>query len=485
MYKKLAIQTIIYAVGSILPKIVNYIFLKFFTISLKVGEFSLYADMYSLSFLVIGILSLGLENTYFRFLYKKDCDKETVFSTSVIIQFIINLLFFIIFLTSIDNLSYILGYYNHKEYFLMFSIIIFFDTICILPMAWLRANNRPLRHTIVNSTIIFIQSFFITYMFLCYKNSCIYKKNYFFFVYEIVNSFTDRTGYIFFANTLSSLCNFFLVLPILLKKVNIKKFDILFVKKMLSYSLPIMIVSISFSVNENLDKIIIKRWGSDEINGAYSACYKIASFMNLYVKTFRLGIEPFFFRKSKDINAKYYYEEIIYLFILLGLIFYVLICGNISLFINFLIDKKYHIAISIIPVIMMGNLLLGIYTNMSIFYKILDKPIIGTYISFIGLLITLLFNLFFIFISNKNFMIPSWGTLISYGCMLIILYSWSKKKFLEFFRKINNIIIHFLFAIFIVFITYENKIGINLLLQIFYIIIVFLLEKKRLLNLFK
>ncbi|WP_185867169.1 lipopolysaccharide biosynthesis protein [Blattabacterium cuenoti] len=483
LYKKLAIQTILYSIGFIFPKIVNYVFLKFFTVFFKREEFSLYTDMYALSFIVIGFLSFGLENTYFRFLYKKNYNKEIVFSTVVIMQLLISSFFLIISINLINYLSFAAGYHNHPEYFLMFFLIIFFDTICIIPMAWLRVNDKPLQYSTINIINILIQSFIIIYLFFCYKN--IYEnKTLFFFIFKWVNSFTDKIGYIFFANMISSLGNFFLILPILLKKVTIKKFNRILAMNMFSYGIPIMLGTIAFSINENLDKILIKRYISDEINGSYSACYKIAAFMSLYLRIFKLGIEPFFFKKSKDSDAILYYEEITYIFILFGLIFYVLICGNINIFMKFLIDEKYHVAIPIIPIIMMGNLFLGVYTNLSIFYKIIDKPLIGTYISLIGVFITFLFNVIF-FISNNSFMIPAWGTLTSYGSMLTVLYIWGKKNFFKFcYKKIRNIIIHFLFALFIVFII-KKEMKLSFLLQFLYLTIILFLEKKRLINLIK
>ncbi|WP_238784060.1 lipopolysaccharide biosynthesis protein [Blattabacterium cuenoti] len=480
MYKKLVIQSIIYFIGSIFPKIINYAFLKFFTKSLRREEFSLYTDMYALSFLVIGFLSFGLENAYFRFLSKKDHNKEVVFSTGFFVQFLITSFFLILSVNSIKYLVSIAGYKNHPEYFFMFFLIIFFDTICILPMAWLRANEKALRYTTINIINILLQSSMIIYMFYFF-----YQKNTFFsYIFELVNSFTDKTGYIFFANMISSLSNFLLITPILFKKVTIKKFNKILAKKMLNYGIPIMLGTIAFSINENLDKILIKRWLSDEINGAYSACYKIASFMSLYIRAFRLGIEPFFFKKSEDADAKYFYEKITYFFIIFGLIFYVLICGNLSILVEFLIDKKYHLAISIIPIVMMGNLFLGIYTNLSIFYKIIDKPIIGTYISLVGVLITILFNIVFILISHSSFMIPAWGTFASYGSMVLVLYFWGKKNFLKFCIKTWNIVLHLLFALFLVvyMVNHENRIEISIFLQFLYVIIVFLFEKNNLKN---
>lgn len=487
MYKKLAIQTIIYSIGSILPKIINYFFIRFFTFSLKRGEFSLYTDMYSISFLIIGFLSFGLENSYFRFLYKKKYNKLSVFSTVILIQLFIALFFLILSIIFMDEIVFFAGYKNHSEYFLMFFFIIFIDTICILPMSWLRINNKPLFYTAINIIVIFIQSILTMYMFFCLKNFIFLEKNYYItFLFKKINSFTNKTGYIFFANLIASISNLILVFPILLKGINFSKFNFILAKKIIKYSIPIMFGSIAFSINENLDKILIKRWTSDNINGSYSACYKIASFMSLYMRVFKLGVEPFFFKKSKESNAKIFYEEVTYLFILFGLIFYVLICGNISLYIDFLIEKKYHTAISIIPIIMMGNLFLGIYTNMSIFYKILNKPFIGTFISLLGVLITLVFNIFFILYPKKYFIIPAWGTFASYGSMLVSLYFWNKINLSKFCKNINSVIIHFLFAILVVFIMKNNEYKIlNLIIQTLYLSFVLFFERSKFLSLLK
>ncbi|WP_185873325.1 lipopolysaccharide biosynthesis protein [Blattabacterium cuenoti] len=487
MYKKLVLQTFIYSIGLILPKLVNYIFIRFFTFSLKREEFSIYTDMYSISFLIIGFLSFGLENTYFRFLYKKNYNKNIVFSTTVIIQFFIISIFSIISINFLKKLINFTGYSNHPEYFIIFFFIIVFDTICTLPMAWLRINEKPFIYSIINFVTMITQSLFTLYMFFCYKNYIfISKKIYIISIYNFINTITNKTGYIFISNMISSFVNLILIIPILIKKVKIVNFSKSIAKEMINYSIPIMLGTISFSVNENLDKILIKRWVSDEINGAYSACYKIASFMSLYIRIFRLGIEPFFFKKSNEYNAKYYYEDITYLFILFGLIFYVIICGNIQFVKDFLINKKYHTTISIIPIIMIGNLFLGIYTNMSIVYKIMNKPFVGTYISLVGVIVTLLFSIIFIISPNNNFLIPAWGTFMSYGSMLLILFFWSKKNYKKFCKNIKNIFIHFFIAIILVYMMNINKIlEINFIIQFTYLLIVFLLEKKRLYNLIK
>ncbi len=442
--------------------------------------------MYSLSFLAIGFVSFGLESAYFRFLYEKKYDKKTVFSTGLILQFFISTIFFIISTNCKNYLIHISGYSNHSEYFIMFFLIVFFDTISIIPMAWLRVNEKPLYYITINIIVVFIQSILVFYMFFVYKNFRMSHNHYLLIIYKIVNSFTDRTGYIFFSNVISSIINFLLVIPILFYEFFLYKFNKVLARKMLYYGMSIMFGTIIYSINENLDKILIKRFISDEINGAYSACYKISSFISLYQKVFRLGIEPFFFKKSNDSDAIYYYEEITYFFMLFGLIFYVLLCSNIPIFIQNIISKKYHSAISIIPIIMMGYLLLGIYTNLSILYKTINKPFVGTFCSLIGLFITLFFNTIFILISKKNFMIPAWGTFFSYGSMLFALYIWILKKFRNFFtKKIKNILFHLFLAIFTIFSTKKNEVEINFIYQFLYLFIIFIFEKKRLLNLFK
>lgn len=471
MYKQTFYKIIIYGLTSILPKIINFIFLKLFTIELNLKEYSLYTDMYSISFLIISFLSFGLETTYLRYIYNTRYQSDKVFSTIMITLFVINILFFFITSSFIKNIASIYGYNNHIEYFIMFLLIILCDVMSSIPMITLRINNMLIQYSLIRIFNISIQSLIIIYLFI-YIHKLPYKL---FLPFSFITNYTNKTGYIFYANLIASITTLFCLLPIFFR-IKIKKFNIYLAWKMLKYGFPIMLGTIAFSINENLDKIIIKRLISDEINGSYAACYKIANFMNLYIVAFRMGIEPLFFKKSESQNAKEIYSQLTYFFIIIGIIFYVLICSNLTFIAELIIDKKYYQTLSIVPIILMANIFLGIYSNLSISYKITDNPIVGTYISFIGVIITLLFNMLLL-IPNINYKICAWGTLFSYLFMLIISYIWGQKNYPIDYPKIK-IIIHIFLATLISYILFHLNRIFNIIGQLIYLISIFFIEKK-------
>ncbi|XOD67173.1 MAG: lipopolysaccharide biosynthesis protein [Flavobacteriales bacterium Tduv] len=484
MYKKTLYQTAIYGVGAVLPKVINYLFLRLFTSTLARNEYSLYTDMYAISFIMIGFLTFGMESAYFRFLYKKETeDRRKVFSTGMIALLLISsffLAFGFIFLTPIASMA---GYEKHPEYFSMFFLIIFCDTICTLPMAWLRAHGMPVKYSIVHILNVFIQSFMITYLMVWSNERGDFELlRVFLSPLTFITKYTDKTGCIFYSNVVASLTSLICLSPLFLK-IHPKKFNSSLALKMLAYGSPIMFGTLAFSINENLDKLLIKRWLSDDANGTYAACYRIASFMSLYITFFRIGIEPFFFKKAEDIDAKKTYAELTYLFTLLGNIFYVLICANLKWIVQIMINQKYHDALMIVPIVLMANLFLGIYTNLSIGYKVTDKPIIGTYISLIGALVTISFNLLLL-LPEADFMICAWGTLVSYGAMLVISYIWGQKNYPVPYL-INRMSIHMGLAIFTSYFLLKETGIFNVIGQFLYLTGIFFIERSQVKKIFK
>lgn len=484
MYKKTLYQTAIYGVGAVLPKVINYVFLKFFTVTLACDEYSLYADMYAISFIMIGFLTFGLESAYFRFLYKKETDdQQQVFSTGIIALLLIVSFFLTFGLSFLKPIASIAGYETHPEYFSMFFLIIFCDTMCTLPMAWLRAHGMPVKYSLVRILNVLIQSFVIIYLIVWsnddWKFELLGKS---LSPLTFIIKYTDKTGYIFYANVVASLTSLICLSPLFLK-IDSKKINSTLALKMLAYGVPSMIGTLAFAINENLDKLLIKRWLSDDANGTYAACYRIATFMSLYVTAFRLGIEPFFFKKTEDIDAKKTYAELTYLFTLLGTIFYVLICANLKWIAQIMIDQKYHDALVIVPIVLMANLFLGIYTNLSIAYKVTDKPIIGTYISLIGSLVTVSFNLLLL-LPGADFMVCAWGTLTSYGAMLVTSYIWGQKNYPIPYLS-NRMIIHIGLAVLISCILFKEGTIFNVIGQSLYLIGIFFIERSRVKKIFK
>ncbi|XOD69503.1 MAG: lipopolysaccharide biosynthesis protein [Flavobacteriales bacterium AspAUS03] len=484
MYRKPLGQTVIYGVGAVLPKVINYFFLKLFTRVLGQGEYSLYADMYAISFIVIGFLTFGLESTYFRFLYrKKTQDRQQVFSTGAIILFLIASSFLVFGLIFLRPIAYFAGYETHREYFLMFFLIIFCDTVCTLPMAWLRVHDMLVRYSFIRLLNVLVQSFVTLYLLVLLGDGrSDGSLEIWLSPLSFITIYTDQTGYIFYANMLASVTNL-LCLSSLFFKIRLKKFKCSIALKMLAYGAPIMLGTLVFAINENLDKLLIKRWISDEINGAYAACYRIAAFMGLYATAFRLGIEPFFFKKAEDPDAKRTYTELTYLFTLLGVVFYVLVCANLELIADLMIDRKYHDALDIVPIVLMANLFLGIYTNLSIAYKVTDRPIVGTYISLIGALVTVLFNLLLLW-PGSSFMICAWGTLASYGIMLGVSYVWGQRNYPVPYPS-GRLIMHIVLAALVSYALLKKEEIFNIIGQFLYLTGVFFFERELINKIFK
>jgi O-antigen/teichoic acid export membrane protein len=197
---------------------------------------------------------------------------------------------------------------------------------------------------------------------------------------------------------------------------------------MFSYGWPVMVAGFAFVINENLDKLLLKEMISDEIMGAYAGCYKLAIFMMIFVQAFRMGAEPFFFGHSKEKNARETYAAILEYFVIAGSLILVVLVVYIDFFKRLLIrDEEYWVTISIVPVVLLANLFLGIYHNLSVWYKLTDKTRIGMYISIVGAAITIVFNI--VFIPIIGFMAAAWATLAAYGSMMFISYFLGKKHY--------------------------------------------------------
>ncbi|MFL0074530.1 lipopolysaccharide biosynthesis protein, partial [Tenacibaculum maritimum] len=232
--------------------------------------------------------------------------------------------------------------------------------------------------------------------------------------------------HIFVAGLIASAITFILLLPTLFKfKIT---FDFKLLRKMLAYSLPIMVGSLAFVTNENLDKLILKDIVGEKQMGVYAACYKLGVFMSLYIMAFKLGAEPFFFNQADKKNAKENYSTILSWFTFFGALFMLVIVSFIDIFAKILLQSdEYFEALQIVPIILLANLFLGIYNNLSVWYKLTDKTKYGMYFSIIGAAITISFNL--IMIPKIGYIAAAWATLMAYGSMMLISYFIGKKYY--------------------------------------------------------
>ena len=367
------------------------------------------------------VLSYGMETAFFRF-YNAETDKKNVISTSTVSLFWSSIGFLFLSLLFRDTLSNWSGI--TVEYITYTIWILTLDALAIIPFSKLRAEKKPMKYAAIkmgNVTInLLLNVFFLAFLPKLATNnpngflSTIYYENF-------------QIGYIFIANLAASLFTLLVLIP---NYTSISwKIDKLLWKKMMQYGLPILIAGIAFAINEHFDKILLQ-WMNVPLSdiGAYSACYKIGMFMVLFRTAYTLGIEPFFFSHASNENAPETYATITKYFVIFGSFICLFVIAFIDLLKVPLVPRDiYWDAIKVVPLIVLANFFLGIYTNLSVWYKLIDKTRIGAYISLIGAAITLLLN--WLLIPTMSYYGSAIATIVAYGSMMIISYKMGQKQY--------------------------------------------------------
>ncbi|MDR6130433.1 O-antigen/teichoic acid export membrane protein [Chryseobacterium sp. SORGH_AS1175] len=308
-----------------------------------------------------------------------------------------------------------LEYSSNPEYIRWFAWIAFFDNLCVIPFAWLRYNNKPIKYSLVRV----LQSLFQTVITIAL------------FLYIPLHvsqglGLKEKVSFPFYSNLAASFLGFILLLPVIMK-VRLQFSADLF-RKMIRYSWPVMIAGLAFMVNENFDKAIQIWYIPGEDAGAYGGCYKLAVLMTLFVTAYRMGIEPFFFKQMNNENAKNTYAKVTEYFTFFASTVAMGIIANISWLKQILIpNSTYWTAVDIIPIIVVANLCFGIYYNFSTWYKVTDRTRVGTVISWLGAIITISLNL--VFLKKYGFMVSAWVTFIAYFVMMVTSYLLGQKYY--------------------------------------------------------
>ena len=426
LYKNLFKQTLIYGLATVLPRIISFILNPLFVYYLKdkseMGEVSVIFS-YLVFFNVF--LSYGMETAFFRF-YNTEDDKRKVISTATVTLFWSSLGFLFLSLLSRKTLS---SWSDISVEYITYTIwILALDALAIIPFSKLRAEKKPLKYAVIkigNVTLnLLLNIFFLAFLpKLANQNPSGFLNTIYFENFQI--------GYIFIANLVASLLTFVVLIP---NYLTISwKFDIQLWKKMMQYGLPILIAGIAFAINEHFDKILLD-WlhVSKSDIGAYAACYKIGMFMVLYRTAYTLGIEPFFFSHASNENAPQTYATITKYFVIFGSFICLGVIVFADVFKRILVpNPSYWDAMKVVPLIVLANFFLGIYTNLSVWYKLTDKTKVGAYISIVGAIVTLALN--FLLIPLKGPFGGYYGsaiaTIAAYGSMMIISYKMGQKSY--------------------------------------------------------
>ncbi len=469
LYKSLFKQTAIYGLATVLPRMLSFLLVRLYTGILPTAEYGEVSIVLSWMVFFNVFLSYGMETAFFRF-YNTEKDKQNVVATTTITLFWSSIFFLFVALIFRNALA---DWANVAVQYITYSIwILVLDALVIVPFSKLRATQRPIRYAVIKIGNVMVNLLLNLFFLLLLPKLAEANPNSF-----IGNVYVENfeIGYIFVSNLLASLLTFLVLSPNYLS-LN-RKFDKTLWLKMMQYGLPILVAGIAFAVNEHFDKILLGYWLPEDIAktevGAYSACYKLGLFMVLFATAFRLGIEPFFFSHSGNEKAPQTYAMITKYFVILGslILLGVIVFADVLKFL-LLDNTSYWEAMKVVPLIILANFFLGIYNNLSVWYKLTDKTKIGAYISIVGAIITLVLN--YLLIPIWSYYGSAIATISAYGSMMFISYYLGNKYYPIPYdiKKISRyLLISILFSIISFYGFRENYyIGIALLIAFMYYI---------------
>ncbi len=424
LYKNLFKQTAIYGLATVLPRMFSFLLVPLYTDLLPKDEYGKVTIIFAWMIFFNVILAYGMETAFFRF-YNKESDKKAVVETTMISIFWTTLVFLVLALLFRTTLS---DWSGIDSQYITYTIwILALDALVIIPFSKLRAAQRPMMYAIIKIGNVVV-NLLLSVFFLIYMPKLVALNPTGFISSFYIENF--QIGYIFLANIIASLLTFVALFPdyIFLKW----KFDFSLWKRMMVYGFPIMFAGIAFAINEQFDKILLQKLLPDNIAdsevGVYSACYKLGLFMVLYRTAYTLGIEPFFFSHASDKNAPQTYATVTKYFVIFGSFIMLSVIVFADLFKYLMIrDSSYWVAMKVVPLIILANFFLGIYTNLSVWYKLIDKTYIGAYISIVGAVVTLVLN--FMLIPSMSYMGSAIATLAAYGSMMLISYYFGNKYY--------------------------------------------------------
>jgi O-antigen/teichoic acid export membrane protein len=424
--KKLASQTLIYGIPSIAGRFLNYSLTYLYTRVFALDQFGVNSELYAYSGFFAVLLLFGMDTAFFRF-QQKASDPEKVYST--VLNFIVpsSLTFLVIMYVIGTPLAHVLKYSNHLEYIHWFAWMLALDSIAAIPFVKLRAENRAKRFATIKIIEIAVNmSVNIFFLVFC-RHAYLHNPDAFL---AKLYSPTLGVGYVFIANLVASGVKMLLLTPQL--KSIFYGFDRELFKKMLRYSLPMVVIGFAGIINEMLDRMMLKYMlPYDNLHnlaqlGIYGACYKLSLLMSLFIQAFRFAAEPFFFAHADKDDSKKLYANVTNYFIIFCVFVFLLVMLYMNWF-QYFIGVKYRVGLPVVPILLAANLCFGIYVNLSIWYKLTDNTLLGAVVSLGGAALTIVLNI--LFIPKYGYMASAWATLACYGSMAIASYIMGQKYF--------------------------------------------------------
>ena len=397
-------DTAIYGLSSIVGRFLNYLLVPLYThyMPKASGDYGVSTNMYAYTALFFAILTFGMETTLFRYANDEREQPDTVFTTGLAMVGSLTAVFLLLLFSFIGPISNYLGYAEHPEYLLMMATVVALDALQALPFCYLRFQHRPIRFMSLKMGFIFLNIALNLIFFVLLGKTSVF--------------------YVFFINLLCTGFITFFFVPDLLK---IRwKFDSRLLRRMLSYSWPILLLSVMGILNQVADKILFPKVYPDEAQanvelGVYGSCVKIAMIMAMITQAFRFAYEPIVFAKAKDADKNEYYALGMKYFVIFTLLAFLCVVGYMPL-LQHLIGEEYREGLQVVPIVMAAEIMMGIYFNLSFWYKLIDKTIYGALFSLAGCVVLLAVNVWGI--PHYSYMACAWGGVAGYGTAMLLSY---------------------------------------------------------------
>lgn len=442
--------------GTIVPRLLNYLLLTpFYTRIFIEGEYGVVTELYAYVAFLLVLLTYGMETSFFRFA-ETETNKDRVFTTALGSLFVTSSLFIVLGTLFSGSIADLIRYPDHPEYIKFFVIIVGVDAFSAIPFARLRQQNKAFRFAwikVFNVTTNILFNFFFLLFCPWYLDQNPDS------VLNTIYNADIGVGYAFISNLIASVLTLLLLLPDIFS-IRIV-FDGRLLKKMLSYGFPLLLVGLFGMINEVSDKLLFKFLISvpedvtDKGNyvlgqlGIYGANYRLAVLMTLFIQMFRYAAEPFFFSHAREASAKRLYASVMKYFI----IFCMLIFLGVTLFLDifkYFIGPDFRSGLMIVPIILMANLLLGVFYNLSVWYKLTDKTLYGAIIALTGAIITIVLNI--LLVPQYGYVGAAWAHFSCYFTMVVISFFWGRRHYRVIY-DLQNIFIYFFIGLGIYFIA--------------------------------
>lgn len=417
-FKKLLGQTAIYGLPSILGRFLNYCLVFLHTNIFVTSNYGVQNYFYAIAAFMAVVLTYGMETAYFRYTSLSD-DKERVFSTAQYSLYFSTIPILALLLIFAPNIAAFLGYPNNADYVVWFALMLSFDALCAIPFARLRVQNKALKfaslkffNIVVNIAFNLI---FLLWFPTWYANAGGQG------IIALLYNPQWNVEYVFLANLIASTLTFIMLLP---SAINLKAgFDKELWKQMFIYAFPLLFFGMAGIVNETFDRILLRYLLPSDIAeaqiGIYGACYKISILMTIFIQAYKYAAEPFFFSYSKEKDAKQTYADLMTYFVIATSFIFLAT----TLFMDvalLMIGKDFREGKEIIPILLMANLFLGVFYNLSIWYKLSNQTKYGAYIAIAGAVVTIAANL--ILIPRMGYQGSAWATFICYAMMMLVSF---------------------------------------------------------------